>query len=458
MRRMNHTELLAEFCMELKFENIPLDVIAKAKLCIMDCLANIYGSCRLEAVHDVAHYIKKIGERPRATAFGWNFRTSLTNAAFLNGIGAEAIEAQDGLRFGGNHPGAAVIPAALAMAEETGCGGKKIIEAVVAGYEAADRPAAAMHPWHTLSGFLPTGTCGTFGAAVAAAKIKGFDLQKTLSAIGNAGYILPITMAQQLMGGFTIKIVQGGMAASAGITAAALAEVGITGDTHVLEGTELNGGFTQITTKVAPKFERLSERLGDHYSMRDIYMKPYTSCRHTHGAIQATLELCEEYKIRPRSIERIDVFTYGIAELAVGRAIARGNTFVSAQFSIPYCVAAAVMGGTMGPLQLTEKKMTSPDILECMNKVSVRKDDEIEKVYPEFTATRVVIVLKGERTFEKTINIPKGDPRDPLSEKEIINKFIAFAGAKDKKRVAQLIDTCMTLEAIDNFAVTLKRK
>ncbi|MCX5852659.1 MAG: MmgE/PrpD family protein [Deltaproteobacteria bacterium] len=455
---MNHSVKLAEFCAGLRFDQIPPDVTAKAKLCILDCFANMYGSRRLEAVRAVATYIRGLRERPRATAFGWPFRTSVMHAAFLNGVGAEAIEAQDGLRFGGNHPGAAVIPAALAVAEESGCDGKRIIEAVVAGYEAADRPAAAMHPWHTLSGFLPTGTCGTFGAAVAVAKIRGFDLPKTLNALGNAGYILPISMAEQLMCGCTIKIIQAGQAASAGITAATLADAGITGDPYVLEGTELNGGFTQITTKVAPKFERITDGLGEHFTMRDIYIKPYTSCRHTHGAIQATLELCGEHKLRARSVDRIDVFTYGIAELAVGRTITAADTFVSAQFSIPYCVTAALMDGEMGPAQLTEKKMKDQDVLEFLKKVTVRKDDELEKVYPEFTSTRVAITLKDGRTLEKTITIPKGDPRAPMGENEIIEKFIAFAGARDKKTVARFNDMIMTMETIGNFADALKRK
>ena len=453
---MNHSKTLAEFCTQLQFNDIPGDVVAKAKLCILDCLANMYGSRRIEAVRLIAGYIKKIGERPRASAFGWNFRTSPANAAFLNGVGAEAIEAQDGLRFGGNHPGVAVIPAALAVAEGMECDGKRIIEAVVAGYEAADRPAAAMHPWHTLSGFLPTGTCGTFGAAVAVAKIKGFDHTKMLNALGNAGYILPISMAEQLMGGYTVKIVQGGQAAGAGITAAELADIGITSDTCVLEGSELNGGFTQITTKVAPKTERITDHLGEHYTMRDIYLKPFTSCRHTHGAIQATLELCRENKFRSNDIGQINIFTYGIAELAVGRAITEKDTFVSAQFSIPYCVASAIIDGGMGPAQLTEKSMKNRNMLEFQKKITVKKDDDLEKKYPEFTATKVEIILNDGKRSEKTINIPKGDPRDPLGENEIINKFKEFAGSRDTKKVAHLTEVIMTLESVANYSDALK--
>ena len=117
-----------------------------------------------------------------------------------------------------------------------------------------------MHPWHTLNGFLPTGTCGTFGAAVAASKIYGHDENTMLQAMGNAGYVLPISMAEHLMGGFTIKIVQGGQAAGAGILAAGFAGCGLTAMPKVLEGSELNGGFTKITTASDPKLEKTDGR------------------------------------------------------------------------------------------------------------------------------------------------------------------------------------------------------
>ena len=133
-----------------------------------------------------------------------------------------------------------------------------------------------------------------------------------LNAMGNAGYLLPISMAEQLMGGYTVKIVQGGQAASAGIMAAGLAGKGVTGSPYVLEGTALKGGFTQITVKQEPKPERITDKLGEHYSIMDIYFKPYTACRHTHGAAQATLELMKEKKMKAGDIESIAVFTYAM--------------------------------------------------------------------------------------------------------------------------------------------------
>ena len=122
---MNETRRLAAFCAGLTLDRLPGEVVQKAKLCILDYIANVYGSLELDAVSRVVSYVRALGGPETATALGCGFKTGIHQAAFLNGVTAEAIEAQDGLRFGGNHSGTAVIPAALAVAEESGPGGQR---------------------------------------------------------------------------------------------------------------------------------------------------------------------------------------------------------------------------------------------------------------------------------------------------------------------------------------------
>jgi len=446
---MEYTKQLAEFCANLSYNRIPKEVIHKAKLCLLDYGANGYGSLELKAVRDVVAYFKALGGPKQATALACRFKTGIHNAAFINGTFAEGIESQDGLRFGGNHACSAVMPAAFAMGELLSSNGKQLLEAIVVGYEAASRPAAAMHPYHTLSGFLPTGTCGAFGAAAAAGKLMKLKNAAMLNAFGNAGYLLPISMAEALMGGHTIKITQGGQAAGAGITAAGLAKAGITGSPVVLEGSALKGGFTQITVRGAePKPERITDRLGGHYSLTDVYIKPFTACRHTHGAAQATLELIKEKKISADQVESVDVETYGVAVIAVGKGIPEGGTFVSAQFSIPYVVAACLMDGKLGPRQLTEKRIADRAILALAGKVNVKADDELNRVYPEKTSSRVTITMKKGEKFTRQVDIPMGDPRVPLSEDDIAGKIKSFAGSRDKKKIDKLVGAVMRLERL----------
>jgi 2-methylcitrate dehydratase PrpD len=120
---MDYSRKLAEFCASVSLDALPSEVVHKAKLCILDYVANIYGSLELEAVDQVVKYIKSLNTPGPATVLGCGFSTDIHHAAFINGTTAEAIEAQDGLRFGGNHPGTAVIPAALAVAESLKLGG-----------------------------------------------------------------------------------------------------------------------------------------------------------------------------------------------------------------------------------------------------------------------------------------------------------------------------------------------
>lgn len=448
---MDETRKLAAFCSELKFENLPDAVIHKVKLCLLDYVANVYGSLALDAVSSVASTIRSMGETQNVTAVGCGFKTSLHLAAYLNGITAEAIEAQDGLRFGGNHACSAVIPAALAMGESRRLDGKKIVEAIVAGYETANRISAAVHPWHTLSGFLPTGTCGTFGAAVAAGRLMGFDPEKMLNTLGNAGYVAPLSMAEQLMVGSTIKIVQGGQAASSGIMAALLAGAGVTGDVNVLEGSDLKGGFTQITSRGEPKPERITDGLGEHFTMLDVYFKPYTACRHTHGAAQAVLDLIGEKNVPIDSIAAVDVYTYNMAVVAVGKGRTPGDSFVTAQFSIPHVVAVCLMDHEMGPAQLTEKRIADPALIELSQKVTVKPDEKLNAVYPDKTSSRVEITLKNGEKRICQVDIPKGDPRDPMNMDDIHRKIERFAGTRDAKQIGRLLEIIQGLDRMKDI-------
>jgi 2-methylcitrate dehydratase PrpD len=454
---MDETKKLAAFCSRMRLADVPAEVVHKAKLCLLDWIANIYGSLELDAVQAVVAYCRALGGPEQAHVLGCAFRTSVSTAAFLNGVTAEAIEAQDGVRFGGNHPVSAVMPAVFAVAEHERRSGREVLEAVIAGYEACCRPAAAMHPYHTLSGFLPTGTCGAFGAAAAAARLMHLDESGMLNALGNAGYLLPLSMAEQLMGGHTIKIVQGGQAACAGIMAAGLAQAGITGCPQVLEGSDLKGGFTQITLRAEPKCERITDRLGEHFAITDVYFKPYTACRHTHGAAQAALGLRQDFHLAASEVDKVEVYTYGVAHIAVGKGLIN-PTFVAAQFSIPYVVAVCLLDGELGPNQLTEKRIADPEVIALSKRVSVLIDEELNKIYPDKTSSRLELLLKDGRRVIRQVDIPKGDPRDPMATSDIVAKLGRFAQARDKAVLERLVELVMDIEnlpAIDEMCTLI---
>jgi len=448
---MEETKKLAAFAAAVTFDHLPAPVVEKAKHCLLDFIANVYGSLQLEAVQKVIASLRSLGGPPTATVLGAGFATDPQHAAFLNGVAAEALEAQDGLRFGGNHPGVAVIPAALALAEQADLSGRQVIEAIVAGYEVAGRIAAAVHPRQTLSGFLPTGACGAFGAAAAAMKMTTSDAAAMLQALGIAGYLAPLSMAEHLMGGFTSKIVQGGAAAVAGLMAARLAQAGLIGAPYVLEGSQLNGGLTQITTGNAADLNRITAGLGATFSIDDIYFKPYTACRHTHGGAQASLALRQEDGFTPAEIAAVDVYTYMIAGIAVGKGIAPGASFVAAQFSLPYVVAACLLDGDMGPAQFREERLADPAVLALAQKITVRPDAGLSDMYPEFTATRVEIKTLDGRLFTKQVDTPRGDPRDPLTAADLEAKLRRFAPPEKAAGAKQVAALTLNLEKLNDI-------
>jgi 2-methylcitrate dehydratase PrpD len=305
-----------------------------------------------------------------------------------------------------------------------------------------------MHPHHTLAGFLPTGTCGAFGAAAAASRLMGQDAEGMLNALGNAGFLLPLSMAEHLMGGYTSKIVQGGQGASAGLTAAGLAGVGITGAPYVLEGSQLGAGFTKITSGSDPDLGKIVQGLGEAYSIGDIYFKPYTACRHTHGAAQATLELAALEGVNSDEIEAVDVYTYGIAVVAVGKGVQGTDSFVSAQFSLPYVVAAALIDGEMGPAQLTEQRVADLDVIALSERVKVHVDQGLNDRYPDDTASRVEITLKSGRKVSRQVDVPKGDPRDPMEADDLASKLRFFARGRDEALLERIIGLITSLEEL----------
>jgi 2-methylcitrate dehydratase PrpD len=279
----------------------------------------------------------------------------------------------------------------------------------------------------------------------------GHDAEGMLNSFGNAGYLLPLSMAEHLMGGYTSKILQGGQAASAGLTAAGLAGAGITGAPYVIEGSALGGGFAQITTRGEPVLDRIVDGLGERFSIMDIYFKPYTACRHTHGGAQAALQLAEEEDFKTQDIEGVAVHTYAIASTAVGKGVSADGTFVSAQFSLPYVVAACLTDGEMGPGQLREDRIHDPAVLDLAKKVEVHVDPELAKVYPGMTSSRVEIRLKGGRTLARQVDIPKGDPRDPMTAADVVAKVKRLGSRRDAEALDMAIGVSLELEKVGDI-------
>lgn len=271
----NRTAELAKFVMGISFEKLPKDVIDTTKLLILDLIGvGILGSTK-EASRIIVEFVKDSGCRGESTVFGHQLKTSPQFAAMANGTIGHGFELDDTHDPSVSHPGAVVIPAALALGERQRISGKNFLTAVVVGYEVMGRVGMAAGPTLIGRGFHPTSANGPFGAVAAAAKILGLSEQQSLRGFGIVGSMASgILEFSQDDEGTMIKRLHAGMAAGNGVAAALLAGKGFTGPSRALDGTF---GYCKVFSN-SPDLSRLDGHLGEDFVIRHISVKPYACC------------------------------------------------------------------------------------------------------------------------------------------------------------------------------------
>jgi 2-methylcitrate dehydratase PrpD len=450
-----YTKKLADFGSGLTYDAIPEKIRSRTKWLILDNLGIIIGATQLDFGKTLADYTRALGERKEATVLGFGIKSSARQAAFANGSFSETLEMQDGYTRGGYHPSCGTISASLAVAEWRGKTGKDLITGVVAGYEIGNRVAEAIHPTHLSRGFQPTGTAGTVGAAAAAAKIMGLNRDQIYHALTISGFILPISTGDNLWGGYSIKPVHGGAAAKSGIEAALLAQKGL--EAAPLEGdSRIGKGFCRIVTDEEPRFEKMTEGLGENYTIEAVYFKPYASCRINQGPAEVALDLRKKYNLNDKEIQDVLIKTYDFAVKRTGSMRTDTHSpFTLCQFSMSYAVAGALMHGEVGLKQLTREKIGNPEIHSFASKIRVVADPELQKVYPASRPAVLEITTKDGRKLTGRADYAKGDHRNPMTEEEVRAKFIDLtrevigqAKAKKAMDMALNVETLDTLEPL----------
>lgn len=302
------SKMLAEFIRSTVYEDLPQEAVHAAKIAFLDWLGSAAAGGLLEPSQKVLAVIRGQGGLPQATLLAAGEKTSCLSAALGNGLASHIVELDDVNRSAIIHAGAAVMPAALAVAEMNGCSGRQLIEAVIVGYETAIRVGEAVTPahyyyWHT------TGTCGTFGAVAAAGKLLDLNTEQLVWGLGSAG-TQAAGLWEFLADGAMSKHLHPGKAAQNGVLAALLAREGFTGASRIIEGER---GFCQA---MAPQFDlsRITAGLGQPpFKINDNSFKIHASCRHTHPAVDLILELCSGGAIEAGEVKNITIYTYGTA-------------------------------------------------------------------------------------------------------------------------------------------------
>lgn len=449
---MSATRDLAKFVTDLRYDKLPPSTVYAAKQCLLDWLGNAVRGSQERAAVLLRDVLNDTGHK--ATIFSADKQKgSALNAAFLNGAAAHTLDFDDLHNPSIVHISTVVIPAALAVAEAEHKTGRDLLVALTAAYEAAARVGESVNPesyyfWHT------TGTVGTIGAGIAAAKALSLDEVQTVHALGSAG-----TQAAGLWEfvheGAMSKPLHAGKACYGGVLAAYLAKAGFTAATDILSGDK---GFCRAMVK-EPHLEKLTAGLGSKFKIEENSFKPYPCCKHSHAAIFAALELARENNLKAKDIDSVKIFVNSITDSLINNPAPQ--TVYGCKFSIQYCTACALITGKVGLEHFTNDCMADQNIRRLMEKMSVIRDEEIQKIYdenPKKLAVRLSISLKDGTVLNKTVEYPKGDPENPLSWQESNDKFTAlcepvYGEATTKK----LLDFVEKIEKNEDVALSLEK-
>jgi len=441
------TKALAACLAGISYENIPVEAVEKAKFVFLDTLGAAIAGSRTREGRIAATLAEKLCGKEECVLIASDLRADCLYAALCNGIMAHALELDDGNRYAMGHPGVNVVPAVLALGEKEKISGKKAIAGIVSGYEAFGRIAAAGNPSHYLRGFHTTGTCGTFAAAAAAGNILGFDTLQMTQTLGVAASQSAGLFAFMANGAMT-KVLHPGKAAHSGILAAYLVGEGFTGPDTVLEHKQgFYAGYADQFNR-----ERFMDGLSEKFEIMNTYTKFHAACRHIHSAADAALSIAEKNPVDPDGVESITVHTYQVAaKLTCGKEI---TTPLSGKMSLPYCVAAAFVEGKVGLEQFSPEKLSEPRILQLMRKVEVRSDDRLDSMVPDHRGARVEVVTKSGQTYAHEVLDAMGEPENPGTMDDQLNKFKDCAGGiLHRDRVNELIDRIRHLEESEDLTL-----
>ena len=421
---MGATEKIARFIVDTGYEDIPRDAVEKAKRTALDCLGAALAGVVEPVSQTITGYVTKLGAPPQASVFGAGLKVSVPDAAMANGVIAHALDYDDcGVKIG--HPSVLVLPAVLSLGEHLGASGQDILTAYIVGLEVEGK--LALHAdFKLMQARLNHQTWyGSIGAAAACAKLLRLDVAKTRMALGiGANFACGLSANHGSMAG----AMAAGNACRNGVTAALMAQEGVTANLNIVEAK--NGFYDTLVGRDHYDAERMADGLGDPFYIESpgIGLKKYPSCYHTHRALDGVFQLLGEHRLRDKDIVEVDV---GTSERAMRvLAFSEPETPYQAKYSMPYCIAAAVVDHRITLDTFTAHKMEDRGIVEARKKVHLSFPDVpiwpgLADVGPdtEFVGNPVTIQTTNGRSYSARVDIPRGDPALPLTDDELLSKY-----------------------------------
>jgi 2-methylcitrate dehydratase PrpD len=438
---MGHTLKLAQYASQLRYEDLPPDVVQIAKNSIADTFAIMAFGAALPWSRMIADYARENGSGGRSRILGTSDCVHPPAAALCNGSFAHAFE-MDNLTKpnSGSHPGATVFSSTLALAQAKGSGGRDLLTAYLAGAEVMIRIGQATRHSNEKHGYHAPGTTGPFGAAAGCARLLGLDAAQTSNAIGIAASTAAGILEFAKSGtGAMVKRLHMGRAGESGVLAASLAARGFTGPATALEG---EFGFLKVFCR-EHDMEALVRGLGETYVSRTILTKRYACHITAHTAVDSAIALRQAHGFKPRDIESMTVA--GTERMLRANNIPRPKDLMMSQYSIPYCVALSTFHNPMDPDSFNESTAGDPEILDLSARTTMvlapAPDNQGD------LTTTLTVKLKDGRSFSRRATHFKGTPEEPLSQEELRTKFMLVTKKFGADKMARVFERIQNLEA-----------
>ncbi len=460
---MAATDVLVNHILGFKYEDLPQEAIEVTKKSILDTLACAVAGSTAQAVGPLAGLVKGWGGKEESTVLIYGGKVPAPAAALANCTMARALDFDDVHENGGGHINATMVPSALAIAELSQVlkgkvlSGKELIAALALGCDLFLRVRLAAGKTASAAGWTSE-TYAPLAVAAMGGRMLGFDREKTLNAMGIA-YAGCAGNIESIVEGTLTGRLQQGLAGKAGVLALVLADIGFTGPTDMLEG---KFGLYNLYWGGDYQPEALTVDLGKHFEGNNVSIKPYPSCKYTHGSIWGVLQLAAENGIKASDVKRVTISTstrtYNVA--GCGENKIKPTTIPDAQFSYYYTVATALVKGRVTIEDFTDEAIKNKEVLALAQKVKVEVDKEKDKVSLTVSPTDIELETKDGKRYHKHVEIVKGHPKNPLSWDEAVQKLRDCARFSAKPfteaRIEKISQTLYDLEKLDDVTAVLK--
>ncbi len=399
--------ILADYAFSLKLTSLSDSTLNMVRNCVLDLVTAAVAGANADGAR--ATRVTAMSSFGSGTSSLWFSGAKLPAAAAVlaNCTAASILDLDDGHRAASGHPGAAIIPCCLAVAEEVGASWNELVAAIVVGYEISVRVSASRHQAKIST--EETGDWVHFGVAAAVGRLRGLNRKQLEQAMAIAGCHGPNKAAIANTQKMADQIKEGiPWSSLTGVLAVDLARAGFTGTTNILDK--------------SPNYdaEVVLQDLGQSCLIDRVYFKPYSCCRWIHGPIDGVIDIMTSNNLRPDTIKSIEIHTFT-------RALNLNNetnpmTLEGAQYSLPYCLGVVAVYGAKSMLPIKAEHLHDPIAVDIAKKVQLNLNESYDALYPEKTAARIVLHTASE-SYSREVLLPFGDADNPMSNAQLWDKF-----------------------------------